>query len=261
MTTRQFAGRVALVTGASRGIGQAIAVGLAREGAAVALVARSEDALEKCAAELRARGDSAIAVRADVMSAADIQRSVERVTKELGPVDILVNNAGDNILGRFLEQDEEAWWNQIELGIRAPYRYTRAVIGSMAERGWGRVINVLSVNAKKAGKFMSAYATAKHGMLGMTRALAIDFATTKVTVNAICPGWVKTDLTRRTIAQRVGLFGAPQEQIEKTALQTIPQGVVMNPEDIVGAALFLASEGAARITGEAMNVSAGMVMH
>ena len=108
---------------------------------------------------------------------------------------------------------------------------------------------------------MTAYATAKHAMLGMTRALAIDFATTKVTVNAICPGWVRTDLTRRTLAQRVGLFGAPVEQIEKATLQTIPQGVVMNPEDIVGAALFLASEGAARITGEAMNVSAGMVMH
>jgi len=114
---------------------------------------------------------------------------------------------------------------------------------------------------KKVGKFMSAYATAKHGMLGMTRALAVEFATSKVTVNAICPGWVKTDLTRRTIAQRVALFGASQEQIEKAALQTIPQGVVMDPSDIVGAALFLASDGAARITGEAMNVSAGMVMH
>src|SRR6185503_18142222 len=125
--------------------GQAIAVGLAREGAAVALVARSEHALEACAAELRGRGESALAVRADLMSADDIERSVERVTKELGPVDILVNNAGDNILGKFLEQDEDTWWNQIELGIRAPYRYSRAVIGGMAQRGWGRVINVLSV--------------------------------------------------------------------------------------------------------------------
>lgn len=253
-------GRVALVTGASRGIGRAIAIGLAEQGAAVSLVARTETDLESGAAQIRSSGGVAIAVRADLKSATDITASVEKTTRELGPVDILVNNAGDNILGKFLEQDEAEWWNQMDVGIRAPYRYCRAVLGSMVERGWGRIINILSIAGKRAGKFNSAYATAKHAGLGLTRALATEFGQTNVTINAICPGWFRTDLTDRTIKQRSELFGVPTTKIHEMFLAQVPQRVVMEPEEIVPLTVFLASPGSQRITGQAINICGGAVM-
>jgi len=259
--TRQFEGKTALVTGAGRGIGRAICLGLAREGAAIAAVARTREEIESVAEEVRALGGRAVAVTADVTHDDQILASVQAVQKDLGSVDILVNNAGDNILGRVEDQDPEVWWQQIVVGVRAPYLYCRTVIPQMRERNWGRIINISSVNGKKGAEYCSAYCTAKHGIIGFTRALALELAKTNITVNAVCPGYVKTALTDRTMTQRTQLFGVTREGVEQAAMRAIPQGVAMSPEDVAGSVVFLASQAAARITGESMNVSAGLVMH
>jgi NAD(P)-dependent dehydrogenase (short-subunit alcohol dehydrogenase family) len=130
----------------------------------------------------------------------------------------------------------------------------------MVERGWGRIINILSIAGKRAGKFNSAYSTAKHAGLGLTRALATEFGQTNVTINAICPGWFHTDLTERNIKNRSELFGLPASKIHDMFLQEVPQRVVMEPEEIVPLTVFLAYAGAQRITGQAINICGGAVM-
>lgn len=257
----ELAGKTALVTGAGRGIGRSICIHLARHGAAIVAVARTREQLDSVVAEIRAEGGQAIAVTADVMRDDEIAASVEAARAQLGGVDILVNNAGDNVLGRIEEQDPEVWWQQIVVGVRGPYLYSRAVIPMMKAKRWGRIINISSVNGKKGAEFCSAYCTAKHGIIGFTRALALEVAKAGITVNAVCPGYVKTELTERTFAQRTEMFGISREAMEQAAMKAIPQGVAMTPDEIAPAVVFLASPGAHRITGEAMNVSAGLVMH
>jgi meso-butanediol dehydrogenase / (S,S)-butanediol dehydrogenase / diacetyl reductase len=254
-------GRVALVTGGGRGIGRSVALAFAREGAAVAVVARTATEVESVAAECRALGGRALAVIADCSVEADIGRAMTAVASGLGPVDILVNNAGANVLGRIGEMDPAAWWQQLEINLRGPYLCSRAAIPGMVERKWGRVINVSSVAGKVGMQFATAYCAAKHGLIGFTRALALEVADRGVTVNAICPGWVETALTESTFAQRSLLFGRPVESIRQAMLWSIPQKAAMKPDDIAPTVVFLASDGAARITGESMNVSAGLVMH
>ena len=258
---KQLEGKTALVTGAGRGIGRAICLALAEQGAAIVAVARTREQIEAVAQDVRGAGGRAIAVVADVTRDDEILGSVEAARRELGGVDILVNNAGDNILGRIEEQDPEVWWQQIVVGLRAPYIYSRAAIPMMRAKGWGRIINISSVNGKKGAELCSAYCTAKHGIIGFTRALALELAKTRITVNAVCPGYVKTALTERTMAQRTEMFGVTREAIEQTAMRMIPQGSAMTAEEVAPAVVFLASEAAARITGESVNVSAGLVMH
>jgi 3-hydroxybutyrate dehydrogenase len=258
---KQLAGKTALVTGAGRGIGRAICIELAREGAAIVAVARTRDEIDRVAAEVREAGGRAISVTADVTNDDQITASVEAAKREFGDVDILVNNAGDNILGKLDEQDPDVWWNQIVVGLRGPYQYCRAVVPLMRAAGWGRIINISSVNGKKGAEFCTAYCTAKHGIIGFTRALALELAKTNITVNAVCPGYVRTALTDRTMGQRTQMFGLSREGMEQAAMRQIPQGVVMTPEEVAPSVVFLASPAAARITGESMNVSAGLVMH
>jgi 3-hydroxybutyrate dehydrogenase len=259
MTT--LAGKVALVTGAGRGIGRAICHALAKDGAAIAAIARTREQIESVAEEIRVAGGRAIAIVADITHDDQVLASVETTQKELGAVDILVNNAGDNILGLVDKQPIDEWWNQIVVGLRGPYLYTRAVLPQMKARNWGRIINISSTNGKKGQPLTSAYCTAKHGVIGFTRAVALEVAKTNITVNAVCPGYVRTKLTERTMGQRQEFMKLTDAQMEQMALTMIPQGVIMTPEDVAPTVAFLASPAAQRITGEAVNVSAGLVMH
>ena len=252
--------RTALVTGGSRGIGRAIALGLAREGAAVAIIGRTKDSLDRTVEEVQAVGVRAVGVRADLGNPSEVEPAVEVAARELGSIDIVVNNAGDNQLGRFEEMPHDAWWLQVELNLRSPALVCRTVIPLMLARKWGRIINIASVNAKRGVNFSSAYCAAKAGLLGLTRALAMEYAQRNITVNAICPGFVQTELTERLTKQRMQLFGVNAETVLQATLRNVPQNVAMTPDDIVTAVLFLASDGAVRTTGEALNVSAGMVM-
>ena len=227
-------GSVALVTGAGRGIGKAIALGLAREtGAAVAVVARTESEIRDVASEISRNGGRAIAVRADLLDRQQIERSVETTEKELGPIDILVNNGGDNHLGLLEEQDPDEWWRIVDVNLRATHLYCRGVVPSMRERRWGRIINVSSIAGKKGSRYCSAYSAAKHGVIGLTRSLALEVADCGVTVNAVCPGFVRTKLTEQTYEHRARLMGGTREEIEQWVIDAVPQRVALSPDDLV----------------------------
>ena len=253
--------RTALVTGAGKGIGRAIALALAESGAKVVAISRTLADVDRVVEEIRQRGGTALALAADVAQAADVASAVAAATAELGPIDILVNNAGHNSLGRLDEQDATEWWDQVAVSLGGTYNFSRAVIPSMVARRWGRVINVASISGKQGVKFCTAYCSAKHAVIGFTRALALEVAEDGVTVNAICPGFVETELTDRTSQQRSELFGQPLAAIRQGAVDRNPQRSIMSPDEVVPAVLFFASEASARTTGEAMNISGGSVMH
>jgi len=255
--TSDLAGRVALITGGGRGIGRATALAFAEAGASVVVSARTRQEVEAVAAEIRALGGRAHAVTADVIDDQQVRDTIASAVAELGAIDILVNNAGGNALGRLEEMPPELWWKQIEVNIRGTYNYCRAVLPKMVQRKWGRIVNVSSINGKQGALFCSAYCTAKHGIIGLTRALALDVAKSGVTVNAVCPGYVKTKLTEDTFAQREVLFGMAVEELEKLALRQTPQGVTIEPEQVAEAIVFLASDRATRMTGQALNVDGG----
>lgn len=253
--------RVAIITGGGTGIGLAIARTLGSLGARIAIASRGAAHLERGCASLAESGVDALAVQVDVRQPEQVDEMVERTVKHFGGVDILVNNAGDNVLGRIDEQDPEVWWQQIVVGLRGPYTYSRAVVPMMRAKKWGRIINISSVNGKKGAEFCTAYCSAKHGIIGFTRALALEVAKAGITVNAVCPGLVMTALTERTFTQRTEMFGVSREVLDQMATKQIPQGAPMTPEDVAHAVAFLASDAASRITGESLNVSSGQVMH
>ena len=257
----RLSGRVALVTGASRGLGRVLALGLANEGAAVAVVARSRPRLEEVAAEIRTRGGRSAAIVADQMDGEAVQASVRQAVEALGPVDVLVNNAGENDMGPFTQTDPLEWWRLVELNLRGPYLYCRAVLGEMIRRRWGRIINIGSVASKIGVPNASAYATAKHGLIGLTRSLALEVAKQGITVNAICPAWMPTDMTAHTTRQRAQLAGLSFEAMVSEMQRRIPRGTSADVADMVPFVLFLASEESGWMTGEAMNTSGGQVMH
>ncbi|CAN5902114.1 SDR family NAD(P)-dependent oxidoreductase [soil metagenome] len=254
-------GHTALVTGAGRGMGRAISLELARAGATVVVVARTQSEIDAVAQEITQAGGRAIAIAADVGSDEQIEASVAAAHAAVGDIDILINNAGYSELGLIEEQDPAIWWRQLEVGLRNPYTYSRLIIPMMRRKGWGRIVNVSSILGKIGNAYQTAYAAAKHGLIGFTRALAVELAKSNITVNAICPGYVRTSLSEKAMAQRSVLHNIPRDQLEKHALSLIPQGKITEPEEVAPAVMFLVSEAAARITGESLNISGGRVMH
>jgi len=199
--------RVALVTGGSRGIGRAIARVLAREGLALAVAARGLEEAEAAAAEIRGAGASAVAVALDVADAASLEAGVAQAVAKLGPIDVLVNNAGVAESAPFARTTPEMWERHLRVNVTGPYLATRAVLGGMLERGWGRVINVASLAGLVGSPYVAAYTASKHALVGLTRALATEVSGKGVTVNAICPGFVATDMVwngARNIVAKTG---------------------------------------------------------
>ncbi len=256
-----LAGRVALVTGAGRGIGEAIARALAEEGAALALVARTMPEVDRLAAELRAKGGRAFAFSADVANPAEIQASIDATIAALGPIDILVNNAAFAERGAIDEQSPELWRRTVDVNLMAPYFYCRGVMPGMVARGWGRVINIGSVMSKIGMSLFTAYTSSKHGLVGLTRALALEVADKGVTINMVCPGVTKSPGNDGLFEARSQALGVPVEQLKAEAANRIPMRSIASAEQVAPAVVFLASDAASRITGEAMNVSGGAVMH
>ena len=243
-----LSGRVAFVTGASRGIGRAIALRLAASGAAVAACAR-EDHASGVAAEIAAAGGSAEALSADVTGAGELQAAVRAALDRFGRIDILVNNAGiarDQLLMRM---KPEEWDAVIATNLTAAYSCTQAVLRPMLRQRWGRVISVGSVVGQSGNPGQANYAASKAGLIGFSKALAQEVAARGVTVNVVAPGFIETDMT-------AALGGAAREALAAR----IPAGRLGRPEDVAAAVCYLAAEEASYITGQVIGVNGGMYM-
>ncbi|HEX6515150.1 MAG TPA: SDR family NAD(P)-dependent oxidoreductase [Nocardioidaceae bacterium] len=248
------AGRVALVTGASRGIGAATAGMLSEVGFRVVLLARRRAALEKVAAGLA--GESLV-VTADVTDQTQVESAFAAVEEQWGGVDVLVVNAGTGASSPLTETTDEEWQRMLELNLTGPFRCLRRALPTMVERGWGRVVVVASVVAKRGESRVAAYTASKHGVLGLVRAAAAEYARTGVTVNAVCPGYVDTPMTDdtvRQIAERTG--GTPDEARELLARRQ-PIGRLVEPAEVAQAVLACVANGA--INGQGVNVDGGAV--
>lgn len=253
-------GRRAVVTGAGRGIGHSIAIELAEAGADVAVTSRTSGELEQLVAQIQAMGRRSLAVSCDVTDTEQVQHMAKTLTDGLGGVDILVNNAGNAGSHKFLNHPDELWQRMLAVNLTSVYSVTKAFVPTMIEQRWGRIINIASIASRVGGRYIVAYTAAKHGVLGLTRALATELMLSNITVNAICPGYVNTPMTDasvRNIATRTGML---ETQARKELEKTSPQQRLMEPEEIAALAVFLAQDISRGITGQAINLDGGGVM-
>lgn len=242
-------GRRALVTGGSKGLGKVIATALAEAGADVAIVSRTYGDCEETAATIRAEtGRNAVAIAADVTKSDQVDRLVNQACEILGPIDVLVNSAGINIRGPIEELREEDWDNVLNANLKAPFLLARRFGPLMAERGWGRIIHLGSILSVIGIAGRTPYASSKTGLLGLTRVLALEWATKGVTVNAICPGPFATDMNKP-------LLNDPAQY--QAFVAKIPMGRWGELHEIAGAALFLASDASSFVTGSTLFVDGG----
>lgn len=251
---------VALITGGGKGIGEAIAVALAREGISVAVAARTEADVQRVASRIRDEGGEAIGVVCDVTEPVSIAAAIARVQSELGTISILVNNAGASGSHKFLDHDDALWYRMMDANLNSVYYVTKAVVPMMVQAQWGRIINIASIASKVGGKYIAAYTAAKHGVLGLTRALAVELNPYHITVNAICPGYVNTPMTERSISNIAARTQMSEEQARRALEKTSPQDRLISAGEVAVVAVMLAGENAGGITGQAINVDGGAVM-
>ncbi len=251
---------VVLVTGAGKGIGEAIAVALAGDGLRVAVAARTESDLQRVSASIRDRGGEAVPVVCDVTRPDSIAAAVADVQRALGPITVLVNNAGAAGSHKFLGHDDALWHRMIDANLNSVYYVTKAVVPMMVEAKWGRIINVASIASKVGGKYVAAYTASKHGVLGLTRALAVELVPYHITVNAICPGYVDTPMTAAAVANIAVRTKLSEAEARATLEKTSPQNRLITSEEVAHVVKMLVSEAARGITGQAINVDGGTVM-
>jgi NAD(P)-dependent dehydrogenase (short-subunit alcohol dehydrogenase family) len=250
--------KVAIVTGAGRGIGREIALVLADAGAAVVLAARSADQLDETASLVRALGRApALPIVADVTDSDSVDRMVGTVMDEYDRIDVLVNNAGASYVANLVMSDDERWRAVIETNLFGVYRCTRAVMRPMIKARSGRIVNVSSVSAKTGAAYNSAYAAAKAAVIGFTKSIALETAKLGITVNAICPWHVETEMSRETMDARGKMFGRSDREHLDRVIAESPAGRLITPREVASTALFLASPESSGITGEAWNVCGG----
>jgi 3-hydroxybutyrate dehydrogenase len=252
-------GRTALVTGASRGIGRAIALDLARTGANVIITARNTNDLERLETELKALGVKTLAVSCDVLEIESLNQLAAKAA-EFGGVDILVNNAGITQGVKFVDTNLELWQKIQRINVDAAMRLMQLTLEPMAQKKWGRIINIASIAAKHGLRYSAAYNASKHALLGLTRSVALDYAKTGVTVNAICPGWVSTEMVEETVQNIIQKTGRSREEAVGSLVKDVPMGRMVTPEEVAALVVFVASNQAAAITGQGLNIDGGSVM-
>ncbi len=253
-------GKVVLVTGAGRGIGRAIALAFASRGCRVAIIGRTQTTLDAVATEMRRRGGDALARVCDVTEKPAVETLRREIADRFAPVQILVNNAGIAPAAGFLEMPDRLWDEVLRVNLTGTYNCCKVFLGDMLDVKWGRIVNVASTVAKVAYAQVSAYVTSKHAVLGLTRALAVETARSGITVNAVCPGYVDSELTQRNAALLAEKTGKSAEESLKMFAGTSPQKRLIEPEEVADLTVMLASESAKGITGQAINVDGGAVM-
>lgn len=249
-----FAAQHAVVTGGGSGIGAAVAERLAGEGARVTIMGRDRDKLSATAQSIGADTE-----QVDVTSAEEIARAFAAAA-ERGAVTILVNNAGAAVSAAFAKMDDELWNRMLDVNLTGTYACTRAVLPAMAGAGHGRIVNVASTAALTGYAYVSAYCAAKHGVLGLTRSLALEYARKGVTVNAVCPGYTDTALVERSIDNIVESTGRSREEALAELVKVNPQRRLVQPAEVADTVSWLCGPGAAAITGQAIAVAGGEVM-
>lgn len=254
-----LAGRVAFVTGGGRGIGRAVSLALGRAGASVVVASRSESAHASVVAEIEAAGGVALGVSCDVTDAASVGRAVAASLARFRQIDILVNNAGTAESEPFVRTDRELWDRMLAVNLTGTYLCTRAVIEPMLRRKRGRIINVASTAGKVGFPYVTAYCAAKHGVVGLTRALAQEFASEGVTVNAVCPGFVDTDLTSHAVARIAEKTRVSEDEARRALEEMSPQNRLIHPDEVASLVVMLASDSAGGINGQAIVLDGGGV--
>lgn len=253
--------RLAFITGGGRGIGRAIALLFAREGAGVSLTARTRTEIESVANEIRSAGGTAAAFECDVALFGDVERAYELTLKQFGRApDILVNNAGVAETAPFVKTDEAMWQRHLAINLTGTYHCARFALPAMLAAHWGRIINIASIAGKTGAPYISAYSASKHGVLGLTRSLALEVAMNGVTVNAICPGYVDTEMTSRGVENIVAKTGQSADAALDAIKRMSPQNRLVTSEEVAAVALLLASEEGRGINGQAINVDGGTVL-
>ncbi len=255
-----LSGRRALVTGGGRGIGRAVALELARAGADVVVSSRTRSEIEAVAQAVRDLGRNAAALPADVARAEEVSALVARTREAVGPIDILVNGAGVAPSALTWKTSDETWRSAIDTNLSGAFYCMREALPGMIERGFGRVVSVASIAGKTGYAYISAYAASKHGLLGLTKCAALEVASKGVTVNAVCPGYVDTPMTDVSVARIVEKTGLPAADVRKRLEDASPQKRLFTSEEVAALVLFLCSDSARGITGQALSLDGGTVV-
>lgn len=253
-------GRHALVTGAGRGIGKAVALALGRCGCRLSVLARTRNDVEAVAREIRETGGKAAALTADVTNPDDVRRSFAEARSAFGPIEILVPSAGIAPSALVHRTTDEQWQGTLQLNLTGAFYCIREALPDMLEKGYGRVVTMASIAGKTGYPYIAAYAASKHGLLGLTKCAALEVAGKGITVNAVCPGYVDTPMTDRSVDRMVEKTGKDPADIRRHLESLNPQKRLVTAEEVADLVVFLCSDAAHGINGQALNVDGGTVV-